>query len=144
MAVKNQESHYGVYSIVIDGGSILLVHKTRGPYSGKLDLPGGRLQFGEDIKEALLREVMEETHVKLLDIQPFENFSMVVTYKKNKKKVTLHHIGMVYYAVSFDRSEYKKDVSLEDVKSAEWIDFDDIDENKLSDMAYLVLKKLLE
>ena len=47
-------SHFGAYGIIIHKNKILLVKKSRGPYKGKYDLPGGKIEFGESIEEALI------------------------------------------------------------------------------------------
>ena len=36
--------HHGVYAAHVDDGTLLTVHKSRGPYTGMLDLPGGSPQ----------------------------------------------------------------------------------------------------
>ncbi len=46
--------------VVVFGNAILLLKK----YNGDWVLPKGRLEKGEDIKHAALREVLEETGVK--------------------------------------------------------------------------------
>ena len=58
--------HLGIYGLVLKHNSILLVHKARGPYTGLLDLPGGKPLHGEPLDDALAREVNEETGIKML------------------------------------------------------------------------------
>ncbi len=59
----NHTSHVGVYAVILNpqGDRILLIRKARGPYTGLLDLPGGSVETGETVEEALEREVGEET-----------------------------------------------------------------------------------
>ena len=61
--------------IVNDAGELLLVRRAREPGKGKWGLPGGFVDRGESIEEALLREIEEETqlrvsHVEYLTSQP--------------------------------------------------------------------------
>lgn len=51
--------------IVNEKGDLLVVRRDREPAKGMLDLPGGFLDMGESVEEALLREVMEETNLKI-------------------------------------------------------------------------------
>lgn len=37
--------HLGVYGLIIKNDNILLIKKYGGPYDGKLDLPGGAIEF---------------------------------------------------------------------------------------------------
>jgi ADP-ribose pyrophosphatase len=52
--------------IVVRGGAVLLVQRGRAPGAGKWSVPGGRVQFGERLTDAVEREVLEETglHVR--------------------------------------------------------------------------------
>ena len=46
-------------------GKILLVRRAREPAKGVYTFPGGRVEFGESLHEALAREVREETGLKI-------------------------------------------------------------------------------
>jgi ADP-ribose pyrophosphatase YjhB (NUDIX family) len=54
--------HYGVYGLALnEHNQLLVVHKTRGPYNNRYDLPGGTLNKDESFKDCLRREFIEET-----------------------------------------------------------------------------------
>ncbi len=66
---KITHRHYGVYGFILnERAEILVVVKTRGPYTGRYDLPGGSPEEGESAEETLTREIMEETGRKVLQI----------------------------------------------------------------------------
>jgi 8-oxo-dGTP diphosphatase len=50
-----------VGAVVVHDGSLLLVRRGHGPAAGQWSVPGGRLEWGETIAEAVVREVGEET-----------------------------------------------------------------------------------
>jgi 8-oxo-dGTP pyrophosphatase MutT (NUDIX family) len=52
---------FGVFGAHLDGSRLLVVRKATGPFTGWLDLPGGSLDSGETLEEALKRELTEET-----------------------------------------------------------------------------------
>jgi ADP-ribose pyrophosphatase YjhB (NUDIX family) len=49
--------------IVVYEGKLLLVQRGRAPAKGKWAVPGGRVEFGETLRDAVAREVKEETGV---------------------------------------------------------------------------------
>ena len=51
----------GAYGLIVKDDKILLIRKFGGPYDGKLDLPGGTIEFGEKPAQTLKRELEEET-----------------------------------------------------------------------------------
>ena len=50
-----------VDAVVIKGGKILLVRRKNNPFKGCYALPGGYVEKSESVKDALIRETMEET-----------------------------------------------------------------------------------
>lgn len=70
---NNFSSHLGVYGILLKNRSILLVKKSRGPYTGKLDLPGGKPEHGESPQQTQAREILEETGVRAHASKLFDN-----------------------------------------------------------------------
>ena len=52
---------FGVGALVFDGDKVLLVKRGRSPRQGQGSLPGGAQKLGETVKQALVREVREET-----------------------------------------------------------------------------------
>lgn len=51
----------GVGAVTIRDGKILLVQRGHAPGKGLWSLPGGRVEWGETLHEALRREMTEET-----------------------------------------------------------------------------------
>ncbi len=60
----------GVGAVIFRGTSVLLVRRGREPARGKWSVPGGLVEVGEKLHEAVSREVLEEVglhvHVKSL------------------------------------------------------------------------------
>ena len=55
-----------VGAIVSDDDRLLLIRRGRPPHAGHWSVPGGRVEYGETLSEALVREVREETGVEVV------------------------------------------------------------------------------
>jgi len=53
----------GVGVVVIQEGALLMVRRGRGANSGLWAIPGGKVDYGESMPEAAVREVREETGI---------------------------------------------------------------------------------
>lgn len=88
---------FGVYGIYVKDEELLVINKNGGPYINRFDLPGGSLEDGETLSEAMKREFLEETG---LEIDIIKNIG-VTDFKLPwmwKEFTDVHHIA-VYYLV---------------------------------------------
>jgi 8-oxo-dGTP diphosphatase len=123
MKLPLKKMHAGVYAILTANDQILLVNKTRGPYTGKLDLPGGSIQHGEDVKEALLRELSEEVglNISKAKLTLWDNASFLVDFLKVDEPISFFHIALIYRVNDFELKDIKLGISAEDVNGAAWV-----------------------
>ena len=56
----------GVGGVIVKDGKAVIVKRANAPYKGQWSIPGGRVELGESLAEALVREMREETG---LDVQ---------------------------------------------------------------------------
>jgi 8-oxo-dGTP diphosphatase len=52
-----------VGAVVLDDDRLLLIRRGHGPAAGEWSIPGGRVEWGESLAEAVVRELLEETGV---------------------------------------------------------------------------------
>ena len=55
----------GVGAVVLDGDRVLLARRGQAPSAGKWSIPGGLVDLGERLEEAAVREVQEETGLRV-------------------------------------------------------------------------------
>jgi len=53
----------GVGAIIIRGEEVLLARRGKGPAYGNWSIPGGAVELGEKLEEAVIREVCEEVNL---------------------------------------------------------------------------------
>jgi 8-oxo-dGTP diphosphatase len=51
----------GVGAVIVDAGRVLLVKRGHAPLLGEWSIPGGLLEVGETVRQAVVREAQEET-----------------------------------------------------------------------------------
>jgi len=96
--------HLGAYGLAVVDDQVLLIRKGRGAYTGRWDLPGGGIEFGESPEEAVRREMIEETGLSVLRAA-----LLTVCHKRlvhtlpSGEEEDLQHIGLIY-RVEVDRA----------------------------------------
>lgn len=124
--------HLGIYGIIEKDGRILLIKKSRGPYTGMLDFPGGRPEHGESIFQTLQREVLEETGVAVLKASLHCNAAFTVNYEEKSKAISLHHTVLIYKVDAFDLSGLNATLHQEDAAGSVWISKSELSKYSIS------------
>jgi len=117
-----------------------LIKKARGPYTGLLDLPGGKLEHGESPMDAVSREVMEETGLVVTSTKLLENLSVVTNFTDERGNISMYQVGLIYEVVT-DGTDQTAEMDFEDSLGAKWIEVTELSGNQLSPFA---IKTLLD
>ncbi len=64
MSVHRPEVAVG--AVCVHADALLLVRRGRGPAAGEWSVPGGRVEWGETLHEAVVRETFEETRLEVV------------------------------------------------------------------------------
>ncbi len=113
-------------------GKLLMIFRR-----GKWDLPKGKLDPGEDLETAALREVEEETAVKGLHLK--DKITVMYYVFKDHSKLFLKEIH--WYSMSSNDDSPLIPQAKEEITKAEWATWSDIGENMKN--TYHSIKDLL-
>jgi 8-oxo-dGTP diphosphatase len=61
--------HLAVSAAIVRDGTVLIVRRARPPAHGLFTLPGGGVEAGETLHEAIVREVLEETRLVIAPLE---------------------------------------------------------------------------
>jgi ADP-ribose pyrophosphatase YjhB (NUDIX family) len=122
-----------VDAIIQKSSSILLVKRKKDPYKNQFALPGGFVNEGETIEEAIEREVYEETSLK---IHPID---ILGVYSDPTRDPRGHMMTVVFIVLVIRGIATAGD----DAKEISWIPIEKINEIKIAFDHKLVIRDYL-
>lgn len=84
----------GVGAIIVHDHQILLVRRANPPLKGEWSIPGGLVETGETIREAIIREAREETAFTVEPIELIEVFERIL--RDPDSRVQYHYVLIDY------------------------------------------------
>ena len=119
-------------AIIVEGGRVLLTQRKRGSHlEGMWEFPGGKVEDGEDPKDALARELREELGVDV-DVGDI----VEVTFPEDETKSVLR----LFYRAP--RRAGSPEPRALDVAAFDWADPDALDPAKFPPADVAVLRKV--
>jgi mutator protein MutT len=83
----------GVGGVVVRDGRALLIRRGKPPLLGRWVVPGGTVELGETLEEALVREMREETG---LEVEPVEMLAVFDRIDRDGEGVAHHYVIVDY------------------------------------------------
>jgi len=125
-----------VAAAVVKDGKVLLIKRKYPPSAGKYSLPGGHVELGERLEEAVLRELREETGIEGV----VKKFLAPVEYIEREGDKVKYHFVILVYLVEGDGVPRASD----DAEDAAWVELERAFELDLTKTTREVLKLLAE
>src|SRR5271166_1406351 len=82
----------GVAAIIIEGNRVVLGKRGHAPLAGEWSIPGGVLEVGETLREAAVREALEETG---LQVAPADLLGVYDRILRDADERTLYHYVLI-------------------------------------------------
>ena len=116
----------GVGAIIVHEGKILLEKRKSAPGKGKWSVPGGLVELGESIEQAVIREVKEETG---LEVEEPRLIDVADDVSLDEKGTVKYHFVIVDYVINVMHGVPKAASDAEDLK---WVPFSKVEEYDLT------------
>jgi mutator protein MutT len=91
--VTPQRPTVGVGAIVVHEGRVLLIRRDKEPLRGRWMVPGGSVELGETLEQAIVREVEEETGLR---VRPLELVGVFDSIHREHDSIRYHFVIVDY------------------------------------------------
>ena len=125
----------GVGAVIVREGRALIVRRGHEPRKGEWSLPGGTLELGESLEDAVRREMKEETG---LDVEVGPIIEVFDRIHRDADGRIRYHFVIVDYVCTAPAGEA---VAGSDAEAVAWITADEIDTYGINARAARVIKR---
>jgi mutator protein MutT len=125
----------GVGAIIVQDDHILLVRRANPPLQGEWSIPGGLVEVGETTKEAIIREIQEETSLEIEPVKLVEVFERIL---RDKSNLVQYHFVLIDYVCRIVSGEPRAG---SDVSELRWAKMKELDGLKVSPETCAVIRK---
>lgn len=131
----SQRPLLGVGALIIEGDRIVLVERAKDPLKGWWSIPGGLIELGERVADAVRREVREETG---LEVEPgglHEIYERLI--HEADGKLEYHYVLLDYIC----RVTGGALAASSDASRAAWVSADQLQEYRLTEGTLAVIER---
>ena len=125
----------GVGALLFRRGRILMAQRGKEPLKGWWSLPGGALETGESLADAVRREVREETGLEVEPLRIFEVFERIL---RDAAGAVEYHYVLVDYVCRVTGGELFPG---DDVCAVEWMRREDLGAMQITEGTLGVIEK---
>ena len=125
----------GVGALIFEGRNILLVERAKEPLKGYWSIPGGIVEAGERLEDAVRREVREETGLEIEPLAMFEIFERIMP--DSEARPEYHYVLLDYIC----RVVGGQLAAASDVSKVAWVPEQSLSEYRLTEGTQAVVER---
>ncbi|MGC8549767.1 MAG: NUDIX hydrolase [Acidobacteriaceae bacterium] len=115
----------GVGAVVVHEGRVLLIERANEPLKGEWSLPGGVLELGETLEEGVVREVEEETGLRVKPVRVVKAFDRIT--RDADERVRYHFVLVDFLCHLRDGQSADAVRCASDAVRAQWVGLEDME-----------------
>ena len=127
----------GVGAIIVQNERILLARRANPPLQDEWSIPGGLVETGETIKQALVREAREETGLEIEPVKLAEVFERIL---RDKDARVQYHFVLIDYLCRVVSGEAQ---ASSDVSELVWAAADKLESYSVAEETCRVIRRAL-
>jgi len=116
----------GTGALILRNGDLLLVKRGSQPGFGKWSVPGGLVELGEKVQDAMMRETKEEVG---LDVEPVKLMDVFDSVMLDTNGRVQYHFVVVNFLVRVVGGKLK---TASDILEAKWVHVDEVEKQDLT------------
>lgn len=138
MSEYPEKPEVAIGALVLKDQKVLLVKRNQSPAKGLWALPGGKVNLGETLRQAAMREIFEETSISIIPRQPIYSFDSI--HKDEKGSVQFHYV-IIDLLAEYKEGELKAG---DDAAEVGWFSLEDLEKIPVNESTKKLVKQYLQ
>ena len=127
----------GVGAVIVVNQHVLVVRRSNPPLQGQWSIPGGLVDTGETTREAVIREIREETSLTIEPVELIEVFERILRDSDSRVQ---YHFVVIDYLCRMVSGEPRPSTDVSDIR---WARFEDLPVLGITPETTTVIQKAL-
>ncbi len=127
--MNNKKTIEVVAAVIVKDNMILATQRGYGEFKGKWEFPGGKVEFNENLENALIREIKEETNadinvIEYINTVEYEYSNFFLKMHSYLCELSKNNLEFVYHDNNSLEHENMVWLDLEDLEKLDWLPAD--------------------
>ena len=127
----------GVGAVIVKDGKAVIIKRANEPYKGQWSIPGGRVELGEALRDAVRREMREETGLDVR-VGPMIDVFERIQHDEQSSGAVRYHFVIIDYLCSCAGGDL---CAGDDAADAKWVTSEELERYDIRQTAVAVIRK---